>query len=177
MADKDTVAINKETLYGAVIVILAAVIVISVMTQGFGLTKPATVAPSGNQSVTNQLSDAALKLKVQDYINKNLLTSDYQAEVTSLTSFDSYNDVANVSITQNGTVLQTAQVYVTKDGATIFLGQAFNTNENLPPPPASTGSTDNTAATQVTKTDKPTAQVFIMSLCPTVSSSSRHTRQ
>src|SRR5208283_5117966 len=43
LAEKDSVTIGKDSIYGAAVVILACLFVISIFTQGFGLVKSAPV--------------------------------------------------------------------------------------------------------------------------------------
>ncbi len=45
---KDSVTIGTDTLYGAAIVILACLLVVSIFTQGFGVVKPVTTCPVCN---------------------------------------------------------------------------------------------------------------------------------
>ncbi len=62
MAEKDSVTIGKDTIYGAAVVVLACLFVISIFTQGFGLVKSVpvtcpvcnTTCPTGNTAQAAQ---------------------------------------------------------------------------------------------------------------------------
>lgn len=156
------ITLDKDTVYGAAVAVLACLLVVSVFTQGFGVIKSGTpaVLPSGNQSGVQKLSDAALKSKIESYLAQNLISPGYTAEVTKLEPYDRSTTIATLSIKQGGTELETAQVYITNDGSSLFL-QGFRVNESLKQgnnssPPASAGA----------KVDRPKAQAFIMSFCP-----------
>ncbi|VVC04820.1 Uncharacterised protein [Candidatus Bilamarchaeum dharawalense] len=162
MTDKgETVAISKEMLFGIVIVLLAALLVVSIMTQGFGILKP-NVVVSGNQTAGQKLSDADLKLKVETYINANLLAAPYTSEVTKIEPFDSYLNLVTVSIKNAGSAVGTEQVYVSNDGSAILVGRVFKTSEKL----NTTTTTDQGQTPTVDKTARPKAQVFVMAFCP-----------
>ncbi|MFH1785737.1 MAG: hypothetical protein ABH842_04885 [Candidatus Micrarchaeota archaeon] len=157
MTNKESaVKVSKEMLYGIVIVFLTALLVVSVMTQGFGLSP----SVSNNQTQSVKLSDAELKSKAQSYINTNLLASDYTSEATGIKPYDSYLSEVTINIKQGTTVLETTEVYISNDGSTIFVGKLFQLNASVP--------TTNTSTTQtnVSQTAKPKAQVFVMAFCP-----------
>ncbi|MFN7991835.1 MAG: thioredoxin domain-containing protein [Candidatus Micrarchaeia archaeon] len=60
MADeKDSITMSKDTLYGVVIVGLAALLVLSVLTQGFGIVKSPAVQPSAAQPTAAAQPSAA----------------------------------------------------------------------------------------------------------------------
>jgi hypothetical protein len=162
--ESGSVSLSKDAFYGILIIGLAALLVISVMTQGFGMMKPA-VAPGVNQTPSGEqkLPDAELKSKLESYINANLLSSEYKAQVTKLEPFDSHTTLASLNIMQGTEVLQAAQAYISNDGSSIFLGQAFKTNETKTAP---SGGQASQGGAEPAKTDKPKAEAFVMAFCP-----------
>ena len=158
---------NDNRMYWGMIAIVTALLVLSVFTQGFGIIKT-TTAPQGNSS--NAISESALKTTVEQYINKNLLSTDgLTAQVTDVSAYDDYLNIMKLDIKQGDqTVQSNLSVYASKDGQTIIIGgQAFNTSASLSPtqqPPAQ--QNENPPPAQIQKSDKPKAQAFVMSFCP-----------
>jgi len=118
------------------------------------------------------ISDAAFKAKIEAYLDKNFLSAqNLTGEVASVEQYDAHLKLVTVNIKQNGTVLQPVPIYVTNDGESVILsGEVLRTNETVPTQqpttPAATTPSTPSQPPQVTKTDKPVAQAFIMAYCP-----------
>lgn len=170
MSDSGTGTLGIHIIYGIVIVFLIGLVAVSVFTQGFGIIKPnvqidgSNQTGTGSQTETQSLPDAELKVKLQNYINENLLGEGYTAEVTKLEPYDSHIKLAELNIKQGSTVLQTAEAYITNDGKSMFIGEAFQLNESL----ADLYGEDNGGQTEpeVEKVERPKAEAFVMAYCP-----------
>jgi hypothetical protein len=162
MAENDSVIVGKDMLYGAAIVILACLLMVSIFTSGFGFVKPAVAQVNQTGAVEQKLPDAELKSKTESFINNaGLVPSGYSVKVSSLVPYDSHTALANISIMQGTQVVQSASAYISNDGSSIFLGTAFRMNQT---PKAATGAQTDTGA--ATKVAKPKAEAFVMSFCP-----------
>ncbi len=160
MAD-DNITIGKETVYWGALAVLVVLLTLSVLTQGFGLIK--TTQLQGNQ--LNAISESALKTKVEQYINNNLLgTQGVVAQVTETSAYNNYLYAMKLDIKQGNQTVQNAVVYASKDGESIIIGQIFNTSSS--PTPTQLPANDNQPSAQVQKSEKPKAQAFVMSFCP-----------
>lgn len=162
--DENGMTLDKDMLYGGAVVVLAALLVVSIFTQGFGFVKsdtPETDTPeiSENQA-EDKLPDAQLKSKVESYVTENLLDAGYTAEVTGLEPYDSYTTLADIDIKDGSTVVQSTYAYVTNNGESLFLGSAIKLDEALEQEEA------NNDAETAEKVDRPKAEAFIMSYCP-----------
>jgi protein-disulfide isomerase len=110
------------------------------------------------------LSESALKTKVEQYINKNMLESQgLTCQAAQVSVYNGYLKLVKLDIKEGNTVLQSGvDVYVSNDGETIFIGQVLNTSASL-----AQATPDTTQPpVQVETVDKPKAQAFIMSYCP-----------
>jgi len=163
----ESIKISKEMLYGVVIVVLAALLVVSVFTGGFvGLTQ--VVGGTEGASAFNmvKLSDSELKSKAQAYINQYLLDPAYLAEATNISAYDNYMSVVGINILQNNSVLQADEVYITNDGSSLFVGNAFKLDVETPATNPTTQTNATGQTTIVSQTDKPEAHAFVMAFCP-----------
>lgn len=161
--EESAITLDKDTVYGIAVVGLACLLVLSVFTQGFGVMKPAAPAASAGNQTPEKLSDAELKSKAEAYINQNLITPGYTAEITKLEPYDRYTTLATLSIKKDGTELDTTTIYLANDGGSLFI-QAFRLNETA----KTAGSTGNTGdgGNSGAKVAKPAAQAFVMAFCP-----------
>jgi len=170
LSDSETnaVAFSKDLMYGFAIVLLAALLAVSVLTQGFGIVNPAVPAGDGtNGTQENKLADTVLKSKLETYITDNLLADGYSVEVTKLEAFDNHLMLATLNIKQGSTVLQEAQAYISNDGSSLFIGEALRLNETLPKDDgAGDGSGTAGTANTTVKVERPKAEAFVMSFCP-----------
>lgn len=137
----------------AVLVIATAVIA---TWAGFGLAQNAIASQS--------IDSNALGLKVESYINANLLgTQGVSAKITSEKEVIMGLYEMPFEIYQNGAVVSTGSVYSTKDK--LFLVQAaFDLNTPL----SQDSTTDDSADTEkaAVKSDKPIVDLYVMSFCP-----------
>lgn len=164
MADEN-ITIGKEMIYWGAIAVLVVLLSFSVFTQGFGVIK--TTSPKGDQ--LNAISESALKTTVEQYINKNLLSSEgLTAQVTGVSAYDDYLNIMKLDIKQGNQIVQgNLSIYASKDGKTIIIGgQAFNTSASLSTQQPAAQQNGNQPSAQVQKSDKPKAQAFVMSFCP-----------
>jgi hypothetical protein len=164
-----------ENTYVIGIAIIIAALLIS---GGIYMALSAQAAPAnanaaaGNNNLAgaqgNLPTDAQLKAKVEKFLDENLITkgSGVTTQVTKIEPFDSYISVASVNVKNGSQVLQTATVYVSRDGSTVLLGQAFKTSETVPQAQATPPVQEAQPPAQVSKSGKPNATAYIMSFCP-----------
>jgi len=93
-----------------------------------------------------QISDKAV-----DFINKNLV----QTGNVSLVSVQEVSGMYEVIVLYQD---QNVPVYMTKDGSYLFLSQPVNTSTEIP--------TQTTQTQTMSKTDKPSVELFVMTFCP-----------
>lgn len=128
---------KKHTIAGVVLILILAVAV-----GYYYKTKPTDIGLEGAQS------------KVLEFVNGNLLQPGTEATLVSATE---ENDLYVVTIKVGEQEIPT---YLTRDGKKFF-PQAMETEIAAP-------ATDAPAeqAAEITKTDKPTVELFVMSYCP-----------
>jgi protein-disulfide isomerase len=94
--------------------------------------------------------------KTVDYINKNLV----QTGTATLASVEEANGLYKVTTSYQG---RDIPVYVTNDGKLLFASQPIDMTQIA----ATTATTATTTSTQqITKTAKPTVDLYVMSFCP-----------
>jgi len=103
-------------------------------------------------TVSNKISSQEAANKTISFINDNLLSAGTTAEFVSV---EEEQDLYKVEIEISG---QTYDTYATKDGRMLFTSGISMTG--------TTGTTTTTTAPQVVKTEKPEANLFVMSFCP-----------
>jgi glutaredoxin len=148
MAEEQTVKIKIPRINPwMVATAILAVALVAVLATGFSLT--GKVAFTGSNFLTPEEAGK----KAVEYINKNLVQSGTSA------SFVSANDLGSVYEVITSYQGKQIKVYTTKDGTFLFLS-AFDTSVNLQKeqPPSQEFKPE--------KTDKPVAQLFVMSFCP-----------
>ncbi len=148
---------NKKNLMmalGAVAIVLVVLAVANFNTGGKGLSN---IFNGGAKHLT---PDEA-KARAEDFINKNLV----QGTTASISSVEDYNaSLYKLKVKVGDTDIDS---YITKDGVQFF-PQAMNIDEM-----AKSGSNSGDSASQtpvtpanLTKSDKPSVEVFVMSHCP-----------
>jgi len=146
---KKSLKIPKVLMFQITTAILAVILVaVFVMQpQGFG----------GSSLSSSQVAAQAI-----DNINTNLLPSGVEATLVNITE---QNGVYSMFIDVNG---DKGQVYVSKDGKTMFLGAVDLTKAPAAQNETQTQAeqTQTTTPTEVTKSAKPVVQLFVMSYCP-----------
>lgn len=125
--------------------VLVVLLLVSVFTSGFS-----------KFSFSKVMSKEEASQKTLDYINKNLLQGQAVATVKEVTDEGS---VYNMKLSVNG---QEINSYVTKDGA-LFFPQAIDVTKPLD---LGAGAKQQQTPTEVTKSDKPVVELFVMSHCP-----------
>jgi protein-disulfide isomerase len=105
----------------------------------------------GTSGIFVGLTSQQAASKAIDYINNNLV----QTGSASLVSVKEVSGMYEVTTSYQG---QNIPIYVTKDGSYLFVSQPINMVENV--------STTTTQPKEVPKTDKPTAELFVMGFCP-----------
>lgn len=119
--------------------LVLAVVLVVVLLKGFSITGWTVLT-------SQQAADKAI-----DYINKNLV----QTGNVSLVSVEELSGFYEVTTSYQG---QKIPVYVTKDGSYLFISQPLNMNEEI--------TTTTTQPQKITKKDRPTVELFVMSFCP-----------
>jgi len=163
------VAPKEETILGFGVKTIAVIAVLVIATAliatwagyGAGLnnsSKP--IVPIQTTGVITKVDTLALKSKVQDYINSNLLTDpNVSAKITDV------NDAGNglyslgFEIYEGTSVVSSGVIY--SNDEKLLIGNAFDLNMPLPKP-----ETPEPVATQVVKSDKPVVDLYVMSFCP-----------
>ncbi|MFH2106756.1 MAG: hypothetical protein ABII22_05845 [Candidatus Micrarchaeota archaeon] len=164
--DGSTLLISKNNVFIGAILLLIILLAASVATQGFGLVKP-----DASQTLTQQpmsLSESALKAKVEQYLNQNMLEPQgLTAQAAIITPYNEYLKIVKLDIKEGSTVLQSGvEVYVSNDGETVIIGQVLNTSISLVQAQDTQTTATQQPPAQVEKSDRPKAQAFIMSYCP-----------
>ena len=136
---------KKKMIFGSVaIVVLIAVVLGITLYKNKGIIKPEMA-----------------RLKVENYVNTNLMQAGTKATVTDVTeAYGLYKVKINIGADQK------VDSYVSRDGKLLF-PQALDMTEKINT--TGTTATDNTAAStpvDVPKTDKPIVELFVMSYCP-----------
>lgn len=101
--------------------------------------------------VTTGLTSQEAASKAIDFINKNLV----QSGTATLASVEETSGLYRVTTSYQG---QQIPIYVTKDGSYLFVSQPINMAQEI--------TTTTTQPQQITKKDKATAELFVMSFCP-----------
>jgi predicted DsbA family dithiol-disulfide isomerase len=133
-----TIHLPRMNLWMIATLVLAVVLVV-VLLKGFSITGWTVLT-------SQQAADKAI-----DYINKNLV----QTGNVSLVSVEELSGFYEVTTSYQG---QKIPVYVTKDGSYLFISQPLNMNEEI--------TTTTTQPQKITKKDRPTVELFVMSFCP-----------
>jgi len=113
---------------------------------------------SGSSSPNGELSEGEAAAKTVSFINTNLLQG--QA-VAKLTSVEEDAGLYNLKLNIDG---QVVDGYITKDGK-YFFPQMISLEENPAEEQAAPAPTP-TPAPEITKSDKPIIELFVMSHCP-----------
>lgn len=180
MADK-TEGLEKGEYVIGIALILAALLVSATVYFGMSniektvnnlkLSVPAGTAAANGAAATGgaaALSEAALKDKIQKYVQANLLSdATLTAKVVKVTPYDSSLNLVTLDIMKGTETMQSGvEIYSTKDGASLILGgQVFDTSKPIEKT-APAAQQPSAPAQPAVKTDKPQAQAFIMSYCP-----------
>jgi protein-disulfide isomerase len=93
--------------------------------------------------------------KAVDYINNNIV----QTGKVEFVSVKEFNGMYMVTVNYQSREIP---VYITKDGSSLFLSSPLNTSEVIPTETTNTTST----ASEIPKTEKPTADLYVMGFCP-----------
>jgi len=110
------------------------------------------VIPTGRIVATGGLTASEAASRAIDYINENLV----QGSTATLVSVEEVSGIYKVITSYQGSNIP---VYITKDGKFLILQQqTFDTTKAV--------TTTTTQPTEIPKTDKPTAELFVMSFCP-----------
>ncbi|VVB67307.1 Uncharacterised protein [Candidatus Norongarragalina meridionalis] len=143
--------------------ILLVIVAILCLVIGFfasSLMRPASTG--GTVATPTPSVDAlALQSKVATYLTDMLASQGASGVVVqgTSTSVESGMYAVNVSIIQNGQVVQKAVTYVSLDQKSLFIGQILDFTKPYPKPtPVPT--------VEIPKVAKPEAQMYVMSFCP-----------
>jgi len=113
-----------------------------------------------NNSITGKMiastvSDVVAN-KTVDFLNENLVAPNTSV---TLDSVSETSGLLNVTVTYQGRQIP---VYVTNDGKLLILSSPIDMTQPIP----KANKTQQTQQTETPKTDKPTAQLFVMAFCP-----------
>ncbi|PIT85503.1 hypothetical protein COU36_02930 [Candidatus Micrarchaeota archaeon CG10_big_fil_rev_8_21_14_0_10_59_7] len=148
---------------GVPLPILLAVVAILCLVIGFfaaSLIRPPSV-PSGTPTPAPSIDALQLQSKVATYLTDMLAAQGAVGVVVQGTATTIENGMyaVNVSILQDGQVVQEAVAYVSLDGKSLFIGQVLDFTKAFPKPtPVPTVA--------IPKTAKPEAEMYVMSFCP-----------
>ncbi|MFH0835064.1 MAG: hypothetical protein V1881_01850 [Candidatus Micrarchaeota archaeon] len=148
---------------GVPLPILLVVVALLCLVIGFfaaSLMRPAS-GPAATPTPNPSIDALQLQSKVATYLTDMLATQGATGVVVQSTSTTVENGMyaVNVSIIQNGQVVQTAVTYVSLDGKRLFIGQILDLTKAFPKPtPVPTVA--------IPKTAKPEAEMYVMSFCP-----------
>ncbi len=109
----------------------------------------------GKNSAPSTLNSEDAGVKAIKFINENLVSPGTNASLVSVSDFGNFY---NVTVLYQETNIP---VYLTKDGVNMFLSNPLNITKEIPK-----ASEQQTQATEVTKTDNPSVQLFVMAFCP-----------
>ena len=158
-------AMNQGTMVIAIVFLLIGIIVGSIV----GSTMMAVGQPVNTATGSVALSDAglsALKLKVESYVNTNLLPDkSVTATITDANNFGNGLYELGYVIDQNGQQVSQGSLFAT-DQKLLLVGGVFDLNKPIAKTPASTTPTTPAAPQTLQKSDKPAVSLFVMAFCP-----------
>lgn len=145
-----------------ILVIVALVVGLLIGFAISGMSKPAAnpTNTTGNSSLVVKVSSDVASAKSIAYLNENFLAPrGLEAKLVEVSEKAGMYFLA-FDITQNGTVVQPAEAYISLDGNTLVIGNTFDLNSK-PATPTATATPK-----PVVKTEKPDVKVFVMGHCP-----------
>jgi hypothetical protein len=164
------VAPKEETILGfgvktiavIAVLIIATAIIATWVGYGAGLNNSgkSVVPVQGGSGVVTKVDTLALKTKVQDYINTNLLVEpNISAKITDVNDAGNGLYALGFEIYEGTSVVSSGVIYSNNDK--LLIGNAFDLNKPLekPKPP-------EPVKTEVVKSDKPVVDLYVMSFCP-----------
>lgn len=128
--------------------VLTILLLVSIFVGNFNINNT-------QEEKTTILTSQEVEEKAIEYINKNILQG--QGVATSK-GVEESGDMYLIKLDVNG---QTLDSYATKDGEMLF-PQVINLNEELP----TAEQTQEAPAQELTKSEKPNVELFVMSHCP-----------
>ena len=149
----------------AVVFLVVGLIVGALISYGaFMMGGPAEVVNTngnGANLAAGSVDTQALKLKVESYVNTNMLPPEVNFAVNDVNGGEDGIFALSYTITQDGEVVEDGVIYSTKDK--IIRGSVLDLEEtiDLTPEP-----TDPLPSTEVSKQEVPDAELYIWSYCP-----------
>jgi 2-hydroxychromene-2-carboxylate isomerase len=128
-----------------------------------GFFIPGLIGYNPQGQTTENVDQTFLSQNITAYLNDNFLTvQGLNAEISDFTDFTDDLYVVDFEIKEGENVLQAGQLYASKDGSAIVLGEVLKLDEPLPiaEPPAPP------EPQEFAKSDKPKVELFVMSYCP-----------
>lgn len=148
---------DQNAIISMAIVLIIGLIVGMLIT--FGAFSVAPVAENNNQTLSIDVN--ALTLKVEDYLNNNLVVDESViAKIGEVDEIDLGIYRLYFTVKEDDALVGDGFVYATNKS--LFLGQMFNMNEPLEIP--ETNESEQQVETQ--KADVPDAELYIWSYCP-----------
>jgi hypothetical protein len=143
----DSVLKERPVVYSLALLIIGfligSFIVMNIRPTGFAILSPQDVAG-----------------KVLSYINNNLVQPGSSA---SFVSIEEVSGVYKIITEYRGNKIP---VYATKDGSFLFISQPINLSQELPKRTQQKTETKKTSCEDLSKSDKPQLEAFVVSYCP-----------
>ena len=148
----------------AVAFLVIGLIVGSLISYGaFMMSAPVEPIITDEQGANLEVGDAeigALTLKVEEYVNTNMLPDEVSFTVTAVDQSDEGIFEFTYTITQAGEVVEEGTIHSTK--TKLIIGAVVDLDEQIEQP----GTTDPPAGIEVSKQEVPDAELYIWSYCP-----------
>lgn len=125
-----------------------------------GPVEPVVTDGPGNNLSAGTVDEQALKLKVEEYVNTNMLPPGVEIMVNDVNKGSDGLFELNYTISQEGEVVEEGTIYST--GTKLVLGAVVDLEEEIDP----VEPTDPQPGVDVSKVEVPNAELYIWSYCP-----------
>jgi hypothetical protein len=160
-AEKKGISMNQGTMVLAVVFLLIGIIVGAMVGYAMMAGSQQQVTTQTTNTATGSVDLSALKLKVESYVNDNLLPdASVRAKITDANSFGNGLYELSYVIDQNGQQVSQGSLFATEQKL-LLVGGVFDLNKPIAKTP-----TAPTAPQTFEKSDKPAVSLFVMAFCP-----------
>jgi Thioredoxin len=142
-AKKESVAVKKSTLM---------IVSFTIIALAVGIAAGFLIGQTQGKPAASTTPNKDIAVKVIDFLNNNLVQPGTNASFVSMTE---KNGLLEITTLYQGNNIP---IYASTDGSMIFLSQPVLTNETI--------QTTTPKATEIPKTDKASAELFVMAFCP-----------